>query len=325
VSSRASWGVTTTAAAIGTSSAGPLDYPRHNPSGPIDSGGPTQFGSPGLSLAAADDHRVDVIDLATSRVATWNVEGRSISESGTNPIARVIDGWLIVRFQGNDPIVDLFPTGGDQERALGSGSQVFASADARYAWISDPSRSMVQPYDAATEILGLPFVVSGIPVAELGDRLVTAVYGDNSVRLDTVDAHGLVQQGPVIDSARGQFDIIASAGAQIVFSDPRGLHLLDVASGNIRPLAAAGSGAALSPDGTALAWIDAATLRVSALRVDGGAVADLGGPADRVLVADDGTVVFTSGVQIWQGRVDQPGSRQVFGLAPDPRAVLGLG
>ena len=53
--------------------------------------------------------------------------------------------------------------------------------------------------------------------------------------------------------------------------------------------------------------------------------AQLGGPADRVLVADDGTVVFTNGVEIRHGRVDRMGSSPVFGFAPDPHAVLGLG
>ena len=54
-------------------------------------------------------------------------------------------------------------------------------------------------------------------------------------------------------------------------------------------------------------------------------VADLGGPADRVLVADDGTVLFTNGVDVRRGRVDADGSTPVYGLAPGPAVTLALG
>jgi hypothetical protein len=51
----------------------------------------------------------------------------------------------------------------------------------------------------------------------------------------------------------------------------------------------------------------------------------LGTGAEHVLVADDGTVLFTSGVEMRQGRVDKPGSTPVYGLAPDPAALFALG
>jgi hypothetical protein len=234
----------------------------------------------------------------------------------------VINGWLVVRYNGSDPIVDLFPNGGFVERALGNGTAVFASADGHTAWMSDPARSQVQFYDAQTEILDLPFAVSGMPVAQIDDRLVTMSFIEHGVQLDTVDRSGNVRRAAVVDSPT--LDVVASGGSRIAYRDENGLHILDLDTGNDRLITRRGTAAvALSPDGEYVAWIYEVKT-VYAMRLDDSATVKLGDEADRVLVADDGTVVFTNDNELRHGRVDRPGSAIVYGLAPDKRAVLGL-
>jgi hypothetical protein len=185
---------------------------------------------------------------------------------------------------------------------------------------------MVQSYDAATGILGVRFAVSGIPVAEIGDRLVSAVFGEQNVRLDTVDPLGLVQQGPVIESV----DVLASGGTRLVYRSENGLHVFDFTTSTDRLITAREIfTVALSPNGENLAWIYGQQGQpvggVRAMRLDGATIEDLGRDADRVLVADDGTVVFTNGTEVRRGRADRSGSSPTTGLAPDADAILGLG
>jgi hypothetical protein len=329
VPSRGPMGLIATAAAIGASTAGPLDYPRHDNSGPIDSGGPTPFGSPGLSLVGADDQQVDVLDLDTNRIRTWPVGGVVPNPAGPSSVARVTGGWLVVR----GGVVDLVTDDGGTERAgfVDAGSLVFSSNQGRDAWIAVVSAGLqwrVEPYDPATGALG-PATIVGTPVGAVDKGLlVTGNSAFGSTELDFVDRSGRLQGGPIIDSTR--INVLATAGRQVAFVGSGGLYLLDLVSGTDRLITPRALHAvALSADGTVIAWIEddpnnPTTRPVLATRVDGTRIAKLGGPADRVLVADDGTVLFTSGVEVRSGRVDANGSTPVYGLAPDPGASLAI-
>jgi hypothetical protein len=318
-----------TAAVIGVSTVGPVDLPRHGTPGPIDTGGPTRFGALGLKLVGADKRQVDVRDLARIHTTTWSIEG-PVPSAGPSSIARVAGGWLVIRFGGIRHVVDLLPDGGGAAREVGSGFEVFSSNHGRNAWIATPSSDLrwrVEHYDPATGTIG-PATTVGTPIGAI-DRvlLVTAAAPFLApyvgTELDFVDPSGRLQRGPVIDSAR--INVLTAAGTHVAFVGAGGLYLLDLVSGTDQLLATDSSGVALSPDGTALGWIDGPTRRVAAMRIGVNAIAQLGGPAERVLVADDGTVLFTNGVDVRRGRVDANGSSPVYGVAPDPAATLALG
>ena len=313
---------------IGASSAGALDYPGTTRTGRSTPAARPNLERPGSPLVAADDSQVDVVDITTGRVSSWPVDGRSASEAGPHPMARVDDGWLVVRFAGEDAIVDLFPTGSGREVQLGNGAEVFASADGSRGWISDPQGSSVQSYDAKTHVLGQPLIVPGIPVATIGDRLVVAVFGNENIQFDTVDPLGSVQEGATIESS--SVEVLASGGERLVYRDTGGLYVFDFTNGTSRLITANEVfTVAMSPNGENLAWIygqrGVPTGGVAAMRLSGSSVASVSADADRVLVADDGTVVFTNDADVWRGRVDKNGASRVYGLAPTSDAVLGLG
>ena len=329
VSSRTAWGSTTTAAVVGISSVGPLDFPRRNPSGPVDSGGPTQFGTPGLSILGTDDQQVDAVDIADNRLSTWPVRGALPDPADVNTIAPVTGGWLVVRDAG----VFLLRDGGGEARTvrLGAGSQVFSSRNGRDAWIAVETAGLlwtIEPYDPATGAIG-PAVTLGAPVGAVDDGLL--VTGDTAFlgsAFDLVDRSGHMHSGPAIDSR--SIRVLRAAGTHVALLGSGGLFVLDLASGTNRLITnRAVFAAALSSDGEIVGWIESdasnpKSRHVMATRVDGNRVAQLGGPGDRVLVADDGTVVFTSGGSIRAGRVDADGSDPVYGFAPGRDARLAL-
>ena len=100
VSSRSPIGVISSIAVTGTSTSGPRDLPRHGPTAAVDSGGPTSFATPGLTLIGADDHQVDAIDLTSGKASTWPL-GRAAITDSAGGIARVVGGWLVVRSFGS--------------------------------------------------------------------------------------------------------------------------------------------------------------------------------------------------------------------------------
>jgi hypothetical protein len=333
-----------TAAAIGISSAGPLDLPRRGTTGKIDSGRATPVNLAGLSLVGADTEQVDVLDLGTDQIATWPIGGNPAAGSST--IARVTGGWLVVR----GSVVEFLADGGApgpadpadaasaaESTTVDAGSLVFSSNHGRDAWIAVARGSQlwsVEPYDGATGRVGPAAPVAGTLVGAVGAGLV--VISDTtttSTELDFVDRSGRLHKGPLIHSPT--IEVVAAGGTTVAYFDYDGFHVFDVETARDqfvtdRPVLAA----ALSPDGRNLAWIDdggvsATTGAVGAMRVEystGPAdIHRLGSAAERVFVADDGTVLFTSGVSVRRGRVDAAGSSPVYGLAPDPLATLALG
>jgi hypothetical protein len=145
---------------------------------------------------------------------------------------------------------------------------------------------------------------------------------------DLVDRSGHMHSGPAIDSR--SIRVVAAAGTHVAFLGSGGLFVLDLASDTNRLITnRAVFATAMSADGQMVGWIESDTSNptsrhVMATRVDGNRVAQLGGSGDRVLVADDGTVVFTSGGSVRAGRVDADGSDPVYGFAPGRDARLAL-
>jgi hypothetical protein len=319
-----------TAAVMGVSTVGPLDLPRHGRLGPIANDPPLFFATPGLSLLAADEHQIDRLDPTSGRTTTWHIPGAVPDAAGRNTIARVTGGWLVVRSGGTREVVDLLHDTGGAAREIAPGFEVFSSDHGRHAWISDPTHSQVWPYDPVTQRLGAPVIASGRMVAL--DRGLF-VWENRAVRrFDVIDASGQVTTGPILSDPH-PINVVAGAGTTIAFVDQDGLHTYDVTTQQdlvVSP-AAQIEVAALSPEGTAIAWIenDATQSNVLAqpLGSTNGIQKDvvLGGPADRVLVTDDGSVLYTSGADVRRGRVDADGSSPVYGLAPDPVAELALG
>lgn len=338
VSSRAPIGVISSTAAIGTSTAGPLDLRRRDTTAPIESGGPTTFATPGLTLIGADDHRVDVIDLTSAKASTWPL-GRAAITDSAGGIARVVGGWLVVRSFGSPPsirtVVELLRDGGGEAREIANGLQVFSSEQGTNAWIVDNDYAHVRPYDPVTGTLGSPIAFSGQLAAVDGGLLsASSSESQTQTRLDLIDPLGNVHRGAgLIDSPF--IEILGAGGTTLVFRDGHGVHTFDIATATDRLITALPvDSVALSPNGENLAWVygdigPPLGGSVRALHVDD---ADLGSTlqiadtiADRVLVADDGTVLFTTGNELRRGRVDENGSSPVYGFAPDSAATLALG
>jgi hypothetical protein len=321
-------GAGTSVAAIGNSTVKSIHPPARNEP-PIDTGGPTPLDLAGLHLIGIDGGRADVLDLDTGRDTTFPTAGPLPITPGPTTVARVVGGWLVVRISGAHVVVDLLPDDGGPAREIAPGSQVLSSGEGRHAWIVDAAGSTVRSYDPQTGTLGSPVTAStGIMVAVDGG-LVFSVENGGRTRLDLVDPSGRRHSGPVIDVP--QIDLLAGAGTRIAYTDPDGLHVYDLATQkNLVVSPAPIVTAALSPDGTAIAWIESVTQTTVLARRLNGAVgasvnAFLGGPADQVLVADDGTVLYTNGSELFQGRDGTGGSSLVTGFAPDPNAFLALG
>ncbi|HEY5014238.1 MAG TPA: hypothetical protein VIK61_16255, partial [Acidimicrobiia bacterium] len=317
-------------AAVGASTTGPLDLPRHGNPGPVDSSTATRLHLPGLSLVGVDDREIEVLDLGSNLVTRDPVSGVMPNPAGPHSIARVTGGWLVVRDGG----VDLVPDVGAPERGglVDAGSLVFSAKHGRDAWIAVATGTAVwhvEPYDPAAGAAGTAVAV-GTPVGAVDQGLVVTVgAADGGTNLDLVDQSSHIRHLTVIHSTG--FDVLATGGSQVAYTDDSGFKLLDVASGTVR-LVTSGlvDRAALSPDGTALAWVDAGEGAapehgLHAMRGGGSKTASLSEHADRILVADDGTVIFTVGSSLWTGRVDANGSTPVSGLAPEPSAALALG
>ena len=175
-----------------------------------------------------------------------------------------------------------------------------------------------------------PAATVGTPVGAVDDGLL--VTGDVAFlgsEFDLVDRAGRMHRGPVIDSR--SITVLAAAGTHVVLLGSGGLFVLDLATGTNRLVTdRAVFETALSADGTVLAWIEAGSndptsRHVMATSVAGTTVVSLGGPADRVLAADDGTVLFTSNERVSAGTVYADGSKPVYGFAPAPGALLALG
>jgi hypothetical protein len=322
-------GAGTSVAVVGVSTVKSIHPPAGN-EGPIDTGGPAPFDLAGLRLIGVDGARADVLDLDTNRVATFPTGGPVPNAAGPNSIARVIGGWLVVRTDGAHVVVDLLPDGGGPAREIAPGFQVLSSDRGRHAWIVDAVGSTVRSYDPSTDTLGSPVVApTGIMVA-VDAGLVFSVVNGGRTRLNVVDPSGKQHSGPVIDAP--QINLLAGAGARIAYTDSDGLHVYDLTTQENQIVSTAPIvAAAFSPNGNAIAWVESEATQTNvlaeALNAGFGASDNVvvGGPADRVLVADDGTVLYTNGSDLFRGRADTGGSSPVSGLAPDPNAVLALG
>jgi hypothetical protein len=249
-------------------------------------------------------------------------------------MARVSGGWLVVRSRGDPPlrqtVVELLPDDGGDATAIASGVQVFSSGAGRQAWILDET-SHVRPYDPVNHVLGNPVAAPG-QLAAVAGGLVVASYSETQVRtrIDVIDRLGNVRRGVrLIESPF--IELVAAAGTTLVYRVEDGLHVFDLETGSDRvltPLRVVS--VALSPNGEYLAWVYddfgpplGATAR--AKRVRDVSVQLIGDGAKRVLIADDGTVLFTRGYELRRGRVDTNGSNLVYGYAPDSEAKLALG
>jgi hypothetical protein len=316
----------TSAAAVGVSSLGPRDIPRRATTVKIDTGGPTALNLAGLDLVGADAHQVDVFDLDRDRVTTFAEQGPIPNAAGPNSIARVVGGWLVVRAGATDVVVDLLPDGGGPPREIGQGDQVFSSGEGRHAWIVDVVGSTVRSYDPQTGTLAHSVDISGQMVA-VDPGLVVRVETGSATRLDIIAPSGRIEPGPLVASP--SINLLAGAGGTIVYTDQNGLHAYDVSGQRDVVLSQAPVAAAtLSPNGRQIAWIENGVtgVRVLATRLDSTAApVILGGPADRVLVADNGTVLYINGAGMRRGRVDAGGSSPVSGYAPAPSASIALG
>ena len=321
-------------AAVGVSSNGPLDRPRRTYQ-PVAPGGPTNLALPGLDLVGADDRQVDVIDLGTNRVRTWPLGGVEPNPAGPHSIARVVGGWLVVR----NGVVDLLEDGQPTTSGLvDAGSQVFSAGHGRTAWIliaNGGPNFDVESYDPATNTKGPRLFAAslGVPVGAVDAGLVTvhptAPSGIASVEIDVVDASGAVRDGTVVNSADAR--VVAASGTNIAYTDARGLHVFDLTTKLDRLVSAnSTANAVFSPDGLNLAWIGAypggaGENSALATRVDSDSISRLGDFPDRVMVADDGTVLFTVGTTVHRGQVSESGSTPVYGLAPVIDAELAFG
>ena len=237
------------------------------------------------------------------------------------------DGWLVVRGGGVDLVTD---AGGAESPHVvkagfvDAGSLVFSANRGRDAWIALASTGLqwrVEPYDPATGVVG-PATTVGMPVGAVDKGLLvtgTTVFGNTE--FDFIDRSGRLQRGPVIDTTR--INVLAAAGTHVAFLGSGGLFVLDLARGTNRLLTdRAVSEISLSGDGTLLAWIeddanDPMARQVMATRRRH-ADRELGGPAERVLMADDGTVLFMSGANVRVGHADADGSSPVTGSHPTP-------
>jgi hypothetical protein len=326
-------GLGSTLAVVGPSTRGALDLPRHVSPRPVDTGGPTRLREPGQSLVAADLDRLETLDLDTDTVSTWYVEGVLANTAGPNSIARVATGWLIAR----NGLVDLLTiaNGSATTDFVAPGSQVFSADHGEHAWIFDaaPGAWRVQAYDPATEALKptapLEFITR-MAAADGGLFFARADPQQGGTRLDMVDSVGVVHEGVWhIDSPA--IEMLAGAGSSLVYRDDRGLFVLDLTTPDPprRITAQFVKQAALSPDGRNLAWIDRedgppSQIGVRATRVDNPLVVRLAPAADQVVVSNAGVVIFTTGYETRRGRVDENGSRPMYGLAPAPEAKLAL-
>ena len=337
VSSRAPIGIVSTNAVIGTSAAGPLDLPRHRPTAGVDTSGPTTFRTPGLTLVGLDDHQVDVVDL-TSGKTTTRALGRTAYTEGSSELARVAGGWLAVRSFGSPPddntVVELLRDGGDAIE-VANGMAVYSARGGTLAWIVDNDYSHVRTYDPVTGALGRPISFAG-QLAALDAGLIVASYSESQTqtRLDLIDPLGNLHRGTgLIDSPF--VEILDSGGTRLIYHDDEGVHAFDTATSTERfitelPVASL----ALSPDGENVAWVyddfgPPTGGSVRAIHLDDeelvSTLQTAGEIADRVLVANDGTVLFTSGNELRRGRVDDNGSSLVSGYAPKTTAGLALG
>ena len=326
VAGRANLHVGSSVAAVGVSTTGPLDLPRHGDPGPVDSSAATQLHLPGLSLVGVDDYQFEALDLG-SNVATRDPVFVTPGSPGPHTIARVTGGWLVVRGRGVESVPDA--NGGSHGGLVDAGSLVFSANHGRDAWIAIATGSAVwhvEPYDPATGTIGTAVAV-GTPVGAVDQGLVVTVGAANGgTNLDLVDRSSTVRHLTVINS--GDVHVLATGGNAVAYTDGSAFKVLDASTGLDRlveggPVAAA----SLSPDGTALAWIDGTEggPTVRAMRVGSTTSALVGSPADRVLVADDGTVLLIQGVDVWRGRIGENGSSRVSGLAPEAAAALALG
>ena len=132
-------------------------------------------------------------------------------------------------------------------------------------------------------------------------------------------------------SAQSDARVVAASGTNIAYTDARGLHVFDLTTKLDRLVSAnSTANAVFSPDGLNLAWIGAypggaGENSALATRVDSDSISRLGDFPDRVMVADDGTVLFTVGTTVHRGQVSESGSTPVYGLAPVIDAELAFG
>ncbi len=317
-----------TVAVNGVSQVGALDLPRRGPLGPPAGDGPGLPPVPGLRLLAADATQVDIFDPARDEIRSWLLRGPA-GQGAPGRVARIAGGWLVERASTIVRIDDTFTP--PSALAVTDGDRVFASARGTKAWIATQLGGPVwsaRGYDPATGALGTPVVIPE-PVGAVDDGLIVPLPTDAGTELQLLGLTGGAQPGVVIGSR--VVDVLAAAGSTVAFNTSRGLSTLDVRTGAMSLVTERGVAiAALSPDGRNLAWIESdlrgpLTHRLLVSRVGSSDRHQLGISADRVVVGDDGTVVFTSGTDVRWGRVDDSVSNPVFGLAPDVGITLALG
>ena len=178
-----------------------------------------------------------MVDITTGRVSSWPVDGRSASEAGPHPMARVDDGWLVVRFAGEDAIVDLFPNGGEREvPALADGDKCSRSAVRTLGGSQRRHHPEIATYGTKRIFGPSSFQVK---VATVDDRLVLCrVQRRERAQFDTIDPLGSVQEGATIEST--SVEVLASGGERLVYRDAGGLYVFDFTSRTSRLITAHG-------------------------------------------------------------------------------------
>lgn len=276
----------------------------------------------GLHLVAADDGAVDVLDLHSFALRTIAVGGYEPNPAGPRSIARVTGGWLVVRSNG---IVDLIRDGASEAKVVDAGTQVFAAAGGRDAWIARSAPGgqwRAETYDPQTGAIGI-LMTTAKPVAAVDDGLVVVRTDATSQTLSLVDASGRTQLLTTLHA--GPIAVAGSGGNTVLFSDQVELRRLDVTTRVTTTIGdIAGADAAISPDGLQLAWIGDGDELFSQSLTGNRSVTRIG-RATRVRVADDGTIVATDGETVYEGRVGETGLQRYDGLSPAVSAELALG
>jgi len=329
LASRVSRDGDTSVAATGTSTLGALDLPRRLQ--PIAKSPSAGYAQPGHHLVGADREQVDILDLGSGAERSVSSNAVVPNPAGPFSLARVTGGWLVVRNGIVSLIRDDAPAG--RSEFVDAGTQVLSARDGRKAWIAlgggesgGPWR--VSSYDPATGARGTPHEFSGTLDGAVDDGVVfTRDVGPN-VEIAVMDDAGRVRA--VHSEYSASLKVLATGGEMVAYFDEAAMHLVDVTTGQRRTLGVGTvTAAALSPDGRQIAFAAAngtvyTTNAAQWMQTGTADFPEVHTTADRLLVTDDGTVLYTSGVGVWQLHVGDATARHVEQLSVDPSSELAL-
>jgi hypothetical protein len=277
---------------------------------------------PGLQLLAADASGVAVLDLGTDALRSITVGGHEPNAAGPHSIARITGGWLVVR----NAVVDLIRDGRTDAPVVDEGTQVYAANGGRNGWIVTPaldgSTAQAESYDPATGALGKLLDVTYVVGASDSGLVVSRSTGVG-IAMSTIDADGHLHTGKELFART--IDIVGVAGHEVLYESGTDLRAFDLTTGEDERLASYPKVVALSPDGTVAAWTSGAGGRVDSERFTDGVTGSIAAPADRLLVANDGTFLAIAGTSVREGRFDGTATVRYDGLSIEAGAELAFG